>query len=107
MKKRIILITIIGLLFLLMLPIVAGAEIVQSGTCGDNITWELDDAGNLSITGTGEMVNETNISLFPTDKVKKAVISNAFEIFRFFVPGKVQQNNKNCIFYIQVLEHFL
>ena len=27
----------------------------NSGTCGDNLTWTLDDAGNLTISGTGEM----------------------------------------------------
>ena len=56
MKKRIILITIIGL-FLVMLPLMASAEpsIIDSGTCGENLTWTLDDQGVLSISGTGEM----------------------------------------------------
>ena len=27
----------------------------QSGTCGDNLTWTLDDNGVLTISGTGEM----------------------------------------------------
>ena len=26
-----------------------------SGTCGDNLTWVLDDCGTLTISGTGEM----------------------------------------------------
>lgn len=30
-----------------------------SGTCGDNITWKLDDSGTLTISGTGEMWNFT------------------------------------------------
>ena len=29
--------------------------VVDSGTCGDNLTWTLDDAGTLTISGTGEM----------------------------------------------------
>ena len=28
-----------------------------SGTCGDNLTWTLDDAGTLTISGTGAMAN--------------------------------------------------
>lgn len=32
---------------------VAAAEIVQSGSCGDNITWTLDTDGVLTISGTG------------------------------------------------------
>ena len=31
------------------------ALFAQSGTCGDNLTWELDDQGTLTISGTGEM----------------------------------------------------
>ncbi|MBE6942231.1 MAG: hypothetical protein E7455_08120 [Ruminococcaceae bacterium] len=31
------------------------AEIVDSGTCGENLTWMLDDAGTLTISGTGAM----------------------------------------------------
>ena len=27
----------------------------ESGTCGDNLTWTLDDAGTLTINGTGDM----------------------------------------------------
>ena len=30
-------------------------EIVASGTCGENLTWTLDSAGKLTISGTGEM----------------------------------------------------
>ena len=27
----------------------------SSGTCGDNLTWTLNDAGTLTISGTGAM----------------------------------------------------
>ena len=33
------------------------AEIVDSGTCGENLTWTLDSEGKLTISGTGEMEN--------------------------------------------------
>ena len=32
-------------------------KVVASGKCGDDITWQLDEAGTLTITGTGEMYN--------------------------------------------------
>ena len=34
-----------------------GSSIVDSGTCGDNLTWTLDDAGTLTISGTGKMTS--------------------------------------------------
>ncbi|SFY06807.1 leucine-rich repeat protein [Ruminococcus sp. XPD3002] len=30
-------------------------DVVDSGKCGDNLTWELDSEGTLTISGTGEM----------------------------------------------------
>ena len=33
----------------------AGPEIVASGTCGDDLTWTLDEEGTLTISGTGAM----------------------------------------------------
>jgi len=76
MRKNCILIAIVGLLFLVF-PLMANAEIVNSGTCGENITWELDNAGNLSINGTGEMYDsDSDESLFPASDVKKVVIGN-------------------------------
>ncbi|MDO5137435.1 MAG: leucine-rich repeat protein [Oscillospiraceae bacterium] len=35
--------------------------IIASGTCGDNLTWTLDDSGTLTISGTGEMENYSKI----------------------------------------------
>ncbi len=29
--------------------------IIASGTCGDNLTWEIDDSGTLIINGSGEL----------------------------------------------------
>ena len=33
------------------------AEIVDYGTCGDNLTWTLDCEGTLTISGTGELAD--------------------------------------------------
>lgn len=56
MKKRIIswlMVMCIMALLVTALPITASAE--TSGTCGDNVTWTLDDNGMLTISGTGDM----------------------------------------------------
>ena len=51
-------------LFVIMLALVtafwflttkAEAAVTENGTCGDNLTWTLDDQGTLVISGTGEM----------------------------------------------------
>ena len=34
---------------------VSSASVLESGTCGANLTWELDDSGTLTISGTGDM----------------------------------------------------
>ena len=57
MRKRIlVLITLV--LIAVALPLLAGAE--TSGTCGDNLTWTLDDDGLLTISGTGKMSSFTS-----------------------------------------------
>ena len=55
-------------------------KVVASGKCGDDITWQLDEAGTLTISGTGEMYNYNgNLSNYApwNDKrqdVKKVVV---------------------------------
>ena len=38
------------------------AEIIAGGTCGDNLTWTLDDAGTLTISGEGKMTDYESYS---------------------------------------------
>ncbi len=63
--------------------ITAGADITESGKCGDDLTYLLDDAGLLTVSGTGRMYNYGNSpsddeeeSPFYAirDKIKNAVI---------------------------------
>ena len=59
MKRRLfsILLTLalcVGLMPMTAVPVHAATE-VDSGTCGANVTWSLDDDGLLTISGTGEM----------------------------------------------------
>ena len=35
----------------------SAAVTMESGQCGENLTWTLDDTGTLTISGTGEMLN--------------------------------------------------
>ena len=53
-----------------------------SGTCGDNLTWELDNAGTLTISGSGKMTDYASYEKIyapwynSRDSVKRAVIGN-------------------------------
>ena len=60
------------------MPVTANA--VASGTCGDSLTWTLDDAGTLTISGTGAMEDYASASVSPwyniKDFIKQIVIEN-------------------------------
>lgn len=56
MKKNILKIAIIlSMLLLTLIPLSVNAA--TSGTCGDNLTWTLDDSGTLTISGSGAMTD--------------------------------------------------
>jgi len=58
MKKQLLSMLLVVIMVVGLLPIaVFGAETVDSGTCGENLTWTLDSDGTLTISGTGEMDN--------------------------------------------------
>ena len=46
-------------------PTPPSETIVASGTCGDNLTWKLDDEGTLTISGKGAMTEWVNIDSAP------------------------------------------
>lgn len=48
-------------------------ELVASGTCGENLTWTLDEAGVLTISGTGEMTNYAYSSYAPWVKHNSSI----------------------------------
>ena len=56
------------------------AEAASSGTCGDNLTWVLDDNGTLTISGEGEMTNYTSNTDVPwagiSSDIKTVIINN-------------------------------
>ena len=61
-------------------PLEVHAVTIASGECGDNVTWTLDDAGRLTISGTGDMDDyayPVNTPWFSHgDSVKALVIAN-------------------------------
>lgn len=70
------------ILLALVLPLLGmeanAAEIVDSGTCGENLTWTLDNRGTLTISGSGDMFNYWNDSPWYAIRtaVKTVVIEN-------------------------------
>lgn len=40
-----------------------GTKVIASGTCGENLTWSLDEEGVLTISGTGDMAGYTADSM--------------------------------------------
>ena len=45
----------VGIMLVLSSVYVCAADIVDSGSCGENLTWSLDSEGILKISGTGIM----------------------------------------------------
>jgi hypothetical protein len=80
MKKNKILAFVIVLCMLFSLAVVPTfAAIVDSGTCGDNLTWTLDDGGKLTISGTGAMADYLGPSYVPWDNLRASIKSVMIE----------------------------
>lgn len=62
------------------LPTAAFATTVQSGECGDNLSYSFDDDGTLTISGTGDMKNYTEFKRAPWNSfgssIKRVVIGS-------------------------------
>jgi len=73
MKKKLFVLPIIIVVMIAMLVFPASAATeVDSGTCGDNLTWTLDDEGVLTISGEGEMTG--GLWLYHRDSIQRVVI---------------------------------
>ena len=69
MKKKLFWLLAALVATLCLLTISASAATVASGECGangNNVTWTLDDAGRLNITGTGDMEKFSCTLSYPT-----------------------------------------
>ena len=84
MKKR-ILALLLGVFllctfFVQALPVASAAEVTDSGSCGENLTWTLNTDGLLTISGTGEMEDYRSHGDVPwnglVDKINCVVIRN-------------------------------
>lgn len=62
-------------LVVLLLCSMAHAESIASGTCGPDVTWTLDSAGLLTISGTGDMVKVNQYALAPWDTYKTKIVT--------------------------------
>ena len=96
--------------FLLALTVGVGTVFAESGTCGDNLTWELD-GGVLTIFGTGKMTDYKSDSLAPWYPnrmlIKSAVIEkgvtsigdftffNCYELSTVSIPSGIKSIGKN------------
>ncbi|MBD9226201.1 MAG: hypothetical protein EGQ48_03055 [Clostridiales bacterium] len=64
-------------MLLTLLPVNAlAAETVSSGSCGSNLTWELDSDGTLTISGTGEMNFYNTPWESNRSEIKKVILKN-------------------------------
>ena len=72
MKKIILMIAAIIILFGINMLSANAADIIASGSCGDYVTCTLDDDGILTITGRGEM-NDYNYLSFPWNNYRKEI----------------------------------
>lgn len=53
----------------------AAATATASGSCGENVTWVLDDEGTLTINGSGEMTDYSSSSSVPWYADKDSILS--------------------------------
>ncbi|MGN1123180.1 MAG: leucine-rich repeat domain-containing protein, partial [Eubacterium sp.] len=73
-KKGLSVILVIAMCFAIY-PSVATAQ-TYSGSCGENAVWEFDDVtGTLTISGTGEMENYTDVTAIPWNDYKSQITS--------------------------------
>ena len=81
MKKRLLALLLCAVMvcavFVQALPIASAAEVTDSGSCGENLTWTLNTDGLLTISGTGEMKDYINAPWNGlVDKINCVVIRN-------------------------------
>ena len=80
MKKRIIVLLLTLTVLLAAFTLTASAaEIIDSGTCGENLTWVLDNEGTLTISGTGDMDDYMSNTSVPWYDNRSAINSVVME----------------------------
>ena len=76
MKKKFLSIILVLSMLCAFIPVIATAE--TSDTCGDNLTWTLDDNGTLTISGTGDMKDYgySDSPFYNNSNIKSVIIEN-------------------------------
>lgn len=89
--KRIFSVLLVLCMLAAMLPAmtVFASEVVDSGTCGENLTWSLDSDGTLTVSGTGDI--KTIPWRTHQSNIKKAVICDGVE----WIPNGAFRNCSN------------
>ena len=73
MIRRLVIVVTVLLVLITVLAVTAAAEEIGSGTCGENLTWVLDDSGTLTISGTGLMDSWASSSRTPWARIKNSI----------------------------------
>ena len=100
-RKCLVFSILVGIL-LLVLPIVAGAATIDSGKCGDNLSWTLDDEGLLTISGSGEMTSHPwDASLIRqviieegSTNIRNSAFENCANLVKVTIPNSVTKIDK-------------
>ncbi|MBQ6419957.1 MAG: leucine-rich repeat protein [Clostridia bacterium] len=74
--KKICAVLLSVLLLISLFPAVSIAAVVNSGTCGENVTWTLDDQGTLTVKGTGKMNDYISVARPWNNEIRSVVIEN-------------------------------
>lgn len=84
MKKIIYLILAVLTVALLATTVLAAGTEVASGSCGENLTWRLDNEGTLTISGTGAMAMYSRVEPAPwyemADDIKTLIVEEGVTI---------------------------
>ena len=109
MKRKMSILLILGLV-LFIIPLTVHADAVSNGTCGENATWVLDDAGKLTISGTGAMSDISGSSPWHGQSINEVVIENGISrignyafygdsISKITIPESVSSIGKGALAY--------
>ena len=84
MKKIIYLILAVLTVALLATTVLAAGTEAASGSCGENLTWKLDSAGTLTVSGTGAMAMYSRVEPAPwyemADDIKTLIVEEGVTI---------------------------
>ncbi|MBR2549703.1 MAG: hypothetical protein IKE92_06780 [Clostridiales bacterium] len=78
-RKLITIILTVVYVFTLFPALESVADRLESGTCGDDLTWTLDDKGKLTISGSGDMYDWKKLNTVPWADYRDDIVSVEFD----------------------------